>query len=1007
MTLAGPGEEGELDVPRIALLAVGPGADAAGDLVESLEGLASDDPVTVERVSLSWIARNLRDCDVCWIHAEDEPPPLSREVVLPWVERGGRLFLTGRAATLVTSLGLETDGPNDTAIRTWRNRDDELHLHELSVFGAFPHVRGLAGFGPHPLFTGMGQGAYLWAPTEGERYVRATYARGRRPRWGAVVACERAYQHLSADRVVAWEYAVGAGGVLCIGAHVAPAAPDRRFRRHLTALVRNAVCGDGIPHARRAHPAASWPEPGRSAREDPNLVLPDRVGLDGPLPGLESPLHVSSRALTDDALTVAGRRALVVGGEQRGIAEIWMHPYRVLKDLTVTIGGEAPLVRDAQITPVVVQRHLVSRSRIVEEAITTALDQPLVFIDYRPEKVGRARGLRLATDLVLRWRVDVRRTWPYPAGAGGDLRYRLASDGRTLLVTDASGLPRAAFLPSGQVEWRLHPVGDEPALDVELRVALAAPFRLVVAGGSSRAELDTAIAALGRRGVVGLSAQRCRHESQVQERLVRVRSPDEPVNRAFEWAKLRLDGFFLETPGVGRSLAAGYAAARPGWGDGRPGCAWYVARDACWSAFALLAAGDYASCRLILRFLGASQDVSGKVIHEYTTSGLAHYDAADATPLYLLLVGRYAAWTGDLAFLAERWEEVERAYRFCLETDTDGDGLIENTGVGHGWIALGPLSRAHVTLYLAAIWGAALAGLAPVARGLGHTALADELLERAARARTQIATRFAVDDDYAVGLLADGAPLRQRTALTAVPLLLETLDVTRADRWLEAIASPAFTTPWGVRLISRDDPMYSPAGYQTGAVWPLYTGWVSLAEYACHHGEQAFAHLMANARLPFAHGQGSFAEVLDGDLGSLGGGCPEQAWSAALFVAPLIEGLLGAKPDALANRLTLAPHLPRQWTECEWRGLHVGHTTLDVRVETASERVVVRLRRTAGGRLDVTVAPALSSRGSVEVRVDDELLQPRIDECNGCRHAYVTFELADEHEVEFVTGLRP
>lgn len=994
-------------MPRIALLAVGPGSDAAWDLLTSLTPCSPEDRIDAERVSLDWMAGGLASCDVCWIHAEDEPPPLSRELVLPWVERGGRLLLTQRAATQVAALGLERDGPNDTAIRAWRHQDDELHLPELNVFGAIPHVRGIAGFGPHPLFVGLGQGTYLWAPTDGERYVQATYARGRRPRWGAVVACERSYLHLNADRVVVWEYAVGAGGALCIGAQVVPAAPDPRFHRQLAAVLRNALCGEAIPHERRSLPAATWPEPGRCAREDPNLVLPDRVRLDGPLPGLESPLHVSSRALSDDAITIAGRRVFVAGGEQRGIAEIWMHPYRVVKDFAVTIGGETPLVRDAQITPVVVQRHLVSRSRIVEETVSTALDHAIAVIDFRPEKVGRARGLRLATDLHLRWRVDLRRTWPYPAGAGGDLRYRLAADGRTLLVSDASGLPRAAFFPISDVEWQVRPVNGRPALDVALRVALEAPFRLVIVGGSSRAELDAGIAALGRRGVTGLSAQRSRHEAQVQEHLVRLRSPEEPVNRAFEWAKLRLDGFFVETPGVGRSLVAGYAPARTGWGDGRPGYAWYFGRDACWTAFALLAAGDYASCRLILRFLGASQDVSGKVIHEYTTSGLAHYDAADATPLYLLLAGRYAAWTGDLAFLGERWEELERAYRYCLETDSDGDGLIENTRVGHGWIEMGPLSVAHVSLYLAAIWVAALDALAPVARGLGHAALADELLERAARAREGIATRFAVDHDFALGLLADGKPQRHRTALTAVPLFLGAIDVERADSWLEAIASPAFTTPWGVRLISRDDPLYSPAGHQTGTVWPLYTGWVSLAEYACHREEQAFAHLMANARLPFARGQGSFAEALDGDVGTIAGVCPEQAWSAALFVTPVIEGLLGARPDALANHLTLAPHLPARWNECEWRGLHVGHSTLDVRVSRDAERVVVRVRRTAGGRLDVTVAPALSPRGSVAVRVDDELVQPRLDERHGCRHAHVTFELADEHEAEFVTGLRP
>ena len=972
---------------RVALLAVGPGADAAWELLTSLPD------VEPRRLSPEHWSEALEGNDFLWVHADDEPPPLPGDVVMPWVERGGRLLLTQRAAAGVVALGLEADGPNDTAVRAWRHEDDEI--------GAAPHVRGLAAYGPHPLFERLGQGTYVWAPSEGERFVRTVYARGRRPRRGRVVACERSYVHLNADRIVAWEYEIGAGGVLCIGAFVVPAARDRLLTRQLHTILANAIAGQGVPHQSRDAPVAYWPQPGVTAYEDSNLVLPDRVRLDGPLPGLESPLHVASRALADEAITLAGRRVLVVGGEQRGIREIWSHPYRLLRDFSVTIGGEAPLIRDVQITPLLIQRHLVSRARIVEETVTTALDHPIVLLDYRPEKVGRARGLRAPTDLVLSWRVDLRRTWPYPAGAGGDLRYRRAPNGAALLVTDSTGLPRAAFVASGPAEWRVRPAEEGPILVCELRVALEAPFRIAILGGTSRGELDGAVAALGRRGVAGLSAQRLRHEGQVQEHLVRLRSPDEGLNRAFEWAKSRLDACFVETPGIGRSLVAGYAPSRPGWEDGRPGYAWYFGRDACWTAFALLAAGDYASCRLVLRFLGTSQDVSGKVIHEYTTSGLAHYDAADATPLYLLLAGRYAAWTGDLAFLAERWTEIERAYRFCLETDTDGDGLIENTRVGHGWIEMGPLSGAHVTLYLASIWTAALATLEPLARALGHRALADELAQRALRARARIAKRFRTADGYSLGIMADGTPQRPRTALTAVALLLETVDPAPATAWLDAVGSAGFSAPWGVRLIPREDPLYSPAGYHCGAVWPLYTGWVSLAEYACHRAEQGFTHLLANARLPFAHGQGSFAEVLDGDLGTPAGVCPDQAWSAAMLVSPVIEGMLGARPDALARRLTLAPHLPSGWRECEWRGLHVGHTTLDVRVSALPDRVLLRVRRTAGAHLELTVAPALPpGRRMTDALVDDERLVPRVAESMGCLHAAVSFELADEHDVE-------
>lgn len=982
---------------RVALLAVGSTAEAAWDFLTSLPG------VTPRRLAIDGWSAALAETDLLWVHTEDEPPPLPRDAVFPWVERGGRVLLTQRAAACVVALGLEADGPNDTAVRSWRHEDDELWFPEMRSFGAFPHVRGLAAFGAHPLFEGLAQGTFVWAPSEGERFVQTTYARGRRPARGRVVACERSYIHLNADRVVAWEYAVGQGGVLCIGAFVVPGARDPLLSRQLHAVLANALAGQAIPHQSRDAPAACWPPPGRAAYEDSNLVLPDRVRLDGPLPGLDSPLHVASRAQADEAVTLAGRRVLVVGGEQRGIREIWAHPYRLLRDFTITVGGEAPLIRDAQITPLVVQRHLVSRARIVEETVTSALDHAIVLLDYRPEKMGRARGLRGPAELVLDWRVDLRRTWPYPAGAGGDLRYRLAPHGAALLVTDATGLPRAAFVVGGggPVEWRVQPSERGPVLVCQLRVALEAPFRLAVLGGASRAELDAAVAVLGRRGVAGLSAQRSRHEGQVQEHLVRLRSPDAGLNGAFEWAKSRLDACFVETPGVGRSLVAGYAPSRPGWGDGRPGYAWYFGRDACWTAFALLAAGDYAGCRFVLRFLGASQDVSGKVIHEYTTSGLAHYDAADATPLYLLLAGRYAAWTGDLAFLAERWPEIERAYRFCLETDSDGDGLIENTRVGHGWIEMGPLSGAHVTLYLASIWVAALRALEPVALALGHRALAEELGGRAARARARIAQRFRTADGYALGLLADGTPQRTRTALTAVALLLGAVDPVPATAWLDAIAAPGFSAPWGVRLIPREDPHYSPAGYHSGAVWPLYTGWVSLAEYACHRAEQGLTHLLANARLPFAHGQGAFAEVLDGDLGTPAGVCPDQAWSAAMLVSPVIEGMLGARPDALASKLTLAPHLPAGWRECEWRGLHVGHTTLDVRVGALPDRILVRLRRTAGGHLEATVAPALPPGCRItEARVDGERLTARVTENMGCRHGAVTFELAGEHEVE-------
>jgi hypothetical protein len=486
----------------------------------------------------------------CALGSPGDEPPRCRRGHHALGRARGRLLLTAAREPGLWRWALRRTARTTPPFVRGGTRPTSYGPRRLRSFGAFPHVRGLAAYGPHPLFERLGQGTYVWAPSEGERYGQATYVRGRRPGRGAVVACERSYIHVNADRIVAWEYALGQGGVLCIGAFVAPAAPDPLLVRQLRAVLANAIGGEGIPAHTRTAPAASWPEPGRTARVDPNLVLPDGPRFDGPLPGLDSPLHVESRALSDEPLTLAGRRILIVGGEQRGIREIWAHPYRLLQDLVVTIGGETPLVRDAQITPIVVQRHLVSRTRIVEEAVTTALEHAIALLDYRPGKIGRARVRWCRSRPAGAWTCGAR---GHTCGRGGPALSRGARRRDADRPTrPGCRVPRFCR----PVDWRLQAADDGPALQCELRVALEAPLRLAVIGGISRAELDEGVATLGRRGAQGLSGQRQRHEAQVREHLVRLRSPDEALNRAFEWAKLRLDSCFVDTRS-GRSLVAG------------------------------------------------------------------------------------------------------------------------------------------------------------------------------------------------------------------------------------------------------------------------------------------------------------------------------------------------------------------------------------------------------------------------------------------------------------------
>lgn len=155
--------------------------------------------------------------------------------------------------------------------------------------------------------------------------------------------------------------------------------------------------------------------------------------------------------------------------------------------------------------------------------------------------------------------------------------------------------------------------------------------------------------------------------------------------------------------------------------------------------------------------------------------------------------------TGDLATVRSHWDQVRAALAHVLALDTDGDGLPENTGVGHGWVESGPLGGGAVTSYVAAIWIDALRRLAPLAARLDDRELAERVRVARDRAERGFASRLR---DPASGrvylqLSADGPPARDLTALAAVPILLGVDRHPSADEVVAALASADFAPGWG------------------------------------------------------------------------------------------------------------------------------------------------------------------------------------------------------------------
>jgi hypothetical protein len=143
--------------------------------------------------------------------------------------------------------------------------------------------------------------------------------------------------------------------------------------------------------------------------------------------------------------------------------------------------------------------------------------------------------------------------------------------------------------------------------------------------------------------------------------------------------------------------------------------------------------------------------------------------------------------------------------------------------------------------------------------------------------------------------------------------------------------------------VSERTPFFDPISYHQGSVWPLYAGWVSLAEYRTGHTLAAYAHLMQNADLTWAQDLGAVTELLSGEFFQpLGRSSSHQIWSSAMVVNPALRGLFGLDWDALHHTLRLAPHLPATWDYARLRNVPLGGGRVDLEFARNGARMRVR-----------------------------------------------------------------
>ncbi|MAT64272.1 MAG: amylo-alpha-1,6-glucosidase [Gammaproteobacteria bacterium] len=384
----------------------------------------------------------------------------------------------------------------------------------------------------------------------------------------------------------------------------------------------------------------------------------------------------------------------------------------------------------------------------------------------------------------------------------------------------------------------------------------------------------------------------------------------------------------------------------------------------------------------------ASEAEPGKVIHELREGEMAalgevpfrrYYGSVDATPLFVVLAGRYYLRSGERDFIQSIWPNLERAlgwitgqleqHGFLVYARHGDKGLVQqgwkdsDDAVFHadGRPATPPIALCEVQGYAfeACLQGAALA------ERLGNSVQATQWREQARRLRERFEEAFWLEalDTYALAIDGDGRPCAVRSSNPGHLLYNGIAAPARAARVARGLVAPAAFNGWGVRTLFQGERRYNPMSYHNGSVWPHDTALAAAGMARCGFKDEALQLIegLFNAAIHFDLHR--LPELFCG-FERLPGqapthypvACAPQAWaSGAVFM--LVEALLGLEFDPGAARIHLQrPRLPDYINWLRIRGLSHAGGEIDLMVRRHGRDIAVNIERRRGEvELSVTI----------------------------------------------------
>lgn len=356
-----------------------------------------------------------------------------------------------------------------------------------------------------------------------------------------------------------------------------------------------------------------------------------------------------------------------------------------------------------------------------------------------------------------------------------------------------------------------------------------------------------------------------------------------------------------------------------------------------------------------------TEEQPGKIMHELRLGEMArmreipfipYYGTVDATPLWVVLLGKYFEQTNDLDTVNKLWNSTSRALEFLERSTTEGylryGGKNGAALSNQGWkdsggsimysdatLAKPPIALCEVQGYLYDAW---LYG-AKLAEAAGHAELTAHYLQLASELKTRFNKDFWMSKPTPDGFMAialDGAG-KQCDVVSSNPghlLISGILDDDRKQIVGQKLVGPAMFTGWGIRTLSAAEQAYNPMSYHNGSVWPHDNSFSVAGLYASGQFESAnkvftgifeAAQNQPGLRLPelFCGFDKNYSSLLFrgcaySEVKSLPSevsaqkekpiwypvSCAPQAWAAATPISMLASSL-GLTLDGKNNRLAL------------------------------------------------------------------------------------------------------